>query len=75
MNINMIPFSEDLELSEGKYLVKTVSLHKCGSTSWKHEQFLEVKLSRVFNKEKNKTINSLDMSNQVTTLISEKPLF
>jgi len=75
MNINMIPYSEDLELSDGKYLVKTVSSHKCGSTNWKSEQFIQVKLSRVFNKEKNKTINSLDMSGQIATLISEQPLF
>ncbi len=71
----MIPYSEDLELSEGKYLTKTVSSHKCGNTTWKNEQFIQVKLSRVFNKEKNKILNSLDMSGQIATLISEKPLF
>ena len=69
MNIEMIPYSEENLLPEGKYLVKSKS-----TSQLKTIQFLQVKLTNVHNEKKKKSVNRLDMTNQIPLLISSKPI-
>ena len=66
----MVPYSEDELLDEGNYLVKAESTSK----RWKTIQFVQVRLTNVFNEKKGRMVNRLDMTNQNVLLISEKQL-
>ena len=70
LTINMVPYSEDELLDEGNYLVKAESTSK----RWKTIQFVQVRLTNVFNEKKGRMVNRLDMTNQNVLLISEKQL-
>ena len=72
--IILVPYSEDELLTEGSYLVKSESTSKCGSTMLKSVQYLQVRLTNVFNEKKKREVNRLDMTNQIPLLISTKSI-
>lgn len=69
--IKMVEFNSEefIPETEGKYLVRTVS-----TSHLKSVQFIQVRVSKVWNEKKKKEVCSIDINNQIVTHISTKPI-